>query len=43
MDDRQFYNHLILSGTKIDTVEDKGQWLFYNHLILSGTKIDTLI
>ena len=35
----QFYNHLILSGTKIcdDTANELIE--FYNHLILSGTKM----
>ena len=36
---RQFYNHLILSGTKIESSESGSSSEFYNHLILSGTKI----
>ena len=36
---KMFYNHLILSGTKIMLgLIIKVIW-FYNHLILSGTKI----
>ena len=34
-----FYNHLILSGTKIASQVRKYPSQFYNHLILSGTKI----
>ena len=34
-----FYNHLILSGTKIAIVQCISIEMFYNHLILSGTKI----
>ena len=34
-----FYNHLILSGTKIGTVLNYIVNEFYNHLILSGTKM----
>ena len=34
-----FYNHLILSGTKIELQWLRMSHLFYNHLILSGTKI----
>ena len=34
-----FYNHLILSGTKIDRTAQNNYFQFYNHLILSGTKI----
>ena len=34
-----FYNHLILSGTKIQYGAKTGRFRFYNHLILSGTKI----
>ena len=34
-----FYNHLILSGTKIAEELLKLNCEFYNHLILSGTKI----
>ena len=34
-----FYNHLILSGTKIFCQLHSPMELFYNHLILSGTKI----
>ena len=39
MDVRLFYNHLILSGTKIYCEENSTRDWFYNHLILSGTKI----
>ena len=35
----QFYNHLILSGTKIVPAGPVNRYPFYNHLILSGTKI----
>ena len=35
----RFYNHLILSGTKITLQEENQSSWFYNHLILSGTKI----
>ena len=35
----EFYNHLILSGTKIPLRVRGFDFLFYNHLILSGTKI----
>ncbi len=35
----EFYNHLILSGTKIAGAYGKPAVGFYNHLILSGTKI----
>ena len=34
-----FYNHLILSGTKIVGVFKYSCCMFYNHLILSGTKM----
>ena len=34
-----FYNHLILSGTKISCTSGISIDMFYNHLILSGTKI----
>ena len=34
-----FYNHLILSGTKITSDAQLRMDLFYNHLILSGTKM----
>ena len=34
-----FYNHLILSGTKIGCKYFETLSRFYNHLILSGTKI----
>ena len=34
-----FYNHLILSGTKICCRIRISNYTFYNHLILSGTKI----
>ena len=34
-----FYNHLILSGTKILFAAFLIRLKFYNHLILSGTKI----
>ena len=34
-----FYNHLILSGTKIGRVWKAKYLEFYNHLILSGTKM----
>ena len=34
-----FYNHLILSGTKIYSTYKYNNLMFYNHLILSGTKI----
>ena len=34
-----FYNHLILSGTKIQDYICNVDRLFYNHLILSGTKM----
>ena len=34
-----FYNHLILSGTKITNKEFIDNEKFYNHLILSGTKM----
>ena len=34
-----FYNHLILSGTKIKMFICQIKQQFYNHLILSGTKI----
>ena len=34
-----FYNHLILSGTKIKYLTKIIKKEFYNHLILSGTKI----
>ena len=37
-----FYNHLILSGTKIKMQARKKDKEFYNHLILSGTKIDNI-
>ncbi len=39
MSRKKFYNHLILSGTKILWVVGYNQMWFYNHLILSGTKI----
>ena len=39
MTPRQFYNHLILSGTKILLALAYAMVWFYNHLILSGTKI----
>ena len=35
----EFYNHLILSGTKMKMLECFEGGEFYNHLILSGTKI----
>lgn len=35
----QFYNHLILSGTKILVGSTSPVCWFYNHLILSGTKM----
>ena len=35
----EFYNHLILSGTKIRLRYNSGDVKFYNHLILSGTKM----
>ena len=35
----EFYNHLILSGTKINVINTALALQFYNHLILSGTKI----
>ena len=35
----EFYNHLILSGTKIRSVKSHFSDEFYNHLILSSTKI----
>ena len=35
----EFYNHLILSGTKIYSSNSSRSAKFYNHLILSGTKI----
>ena len=35
----KFYNHLILSGTKIRGQRNHKGHMFYNHLILSGTKI----
>ena len=35
-----FYNHLILSGTKITCNPLFATAVFYNHLILSGTKIN---
>ena len=38
----QFYNHLILSGTKITALVRPEQCTFYNHLILSGTKISII-
>ena len=38
-DSRQFYNHLILSGTKMLVSVLYSTLLFYNHLILSGTKM----
>ena len=38
-----FYNHLILSGTKISKLYILLLLLFYNHLILSGTKILALL
>ena len=34
-----FYNHLILPGTKINTLDYETDISFYNHLILPGTKI----
>ena len=34
-----FYNHLILSGTKINSRLKLNNKSFYNHLILSGTKM----
>ena len=34
-----FYNHLILSGTKMLQLIPVTYAEFYNHLILSGTKI----
>ena len=34
-----FYNHLILSGTKMLDLKEYHNHKFYNHLILSGTKI----
>ena len=37
-----FYNHLILSGTKIYGFSRRVNSMFYNHLILSGTKIDSV-
>ena len=37
----EFYNHLILSGTKIRVDKPSPVYLFYNHLILSGTKINS--
>ena len=37
--DCEFYNHLILSGTKIILSYRIHIYEFYNHLILSGTKI----
>ena len=36
-----FYNHLILSGTKMSAVTIWKKLKFYNHLILSGTKMRT--
>ena len=35
----EFYNHLILSGTKINVDNTVTTVRFYNHLILSGTKM----
>ena len=35
-----FYNHLILSGTKMVWTSTEEHPEFYNHLILSGTKIE---
>ena len=34
-----FYNHLILSGTKMNFATVRKASGFYNHLILSGTKM----
>ena len=42
-EDMEFYNHLILSGTKIEKLRGIEHGWFYNHLILSGTKISSII
>ena len=39
----EFYNHLILSGTKMVAIATQIACMFYNHLILSGTKIGIVI
>ena len=35
----KFYDNLILSGTKIECMEESEAGQFYDNLILSGTKI----